>query len=485
MAKKISTLSLRKDMFMFDFLSSLSFTFRRHDKKIRLDMKTQENIRLLDEHQIHVRAKDVKVWARYIDRFAGYNRQALLQRLQSLVDYDVQEYLDKKSKGGIARYFKSSSVSYLTSSQLIRKYKKYIKLCKKMRADNFSGRVHAQASQIRRKAKQYAAAVVEGKISVKPEDYEELWNYFNVICYPEVEGDMPYLAKKKIKALQAQQDAAEQAGISAQVETKDDVVETTQKRSRFAKLKIWALSGVVALAGCCGIGMRYCSQQNKENNFSDAKTELLVENDSVAKKDTTVISFADAQQKVASQQAKPAVQKKVAPQRTKPATLQSAAKPAARAAAAAEATPADSVQRIWRNYYDNTIEILSSSKTKTDLYQKIERQIADSVFVLPQNISKERLAYAYIIYKEYGVNSTIGAALERTGRLSATEQARLFEDVMAAGAKGEGVKQMALARSGGQLSSYSRYDRASQSLQKRHVKNLHQLGKLKVINHSR
>ena len=136
-------------------------------------------------------------------------------------------------------------------------------------------------------------------------------------------------------------------------------------------------------------------------------------------------------------------------------------------------------QRVWNNYYDNTVEILSSAKVKRDLYHKIEQQLADSVFVLPQDISKERLAYTYLIYQAYGIDSTIGQALERTGKLSNTEQTRLFEDVLAAGAKGEGVKKMAIARTGGQLSSYSRYDRASSSLQKKHVRNLHELGKLK------
>ncbi len=453
MAEKISGIGLRKDMLLDRLLLKMKFSMRRHNLRLAVAARAQENLELLERREIHVRAKDVKLWARYVNRFATYHKEEMLAYLQEKVDYDLKEYLDGRKGSLWGRYFKFLRPAYMDSDRLIKKYRRYIDVCREMRGrDDIKG-LMAEARKIRKQARKYAAAVVNGKISVKPEDYQEHLQYFSVICYPPVEGDFPDLAKKKIKALQQQSGAEAAVYRPAAVEN-----EKSEKRGRFAKLKFWALGGIVALAGC-GWGVKSCSTDKPESNPQEHKTEITTGKSDAGKKEAVVVDFAAARRKAAadSVQAAPVI---------KAANENTASK--------------ERAQKIWRNYYDNTVEILSSAKTKERLYQKIERQLADGVFVLPQEISKERLAYTYLIYKAYGINSTIGAALEKSSKLSEAEQTRMVEDVLAAGAKGEGVKKTAQARSGGQLGTYSRYDHASRTLQQRHIRNLqsvHQLRK--------
>ena len=66
-------------------------------------------------------------------------------------------------------------------------------------------------------------------------------------------------------------------------------------------------------------------------------------------------------------------------------------------------------------------------------------------------------------------------------KLSSSEQAQLLHDIAAAGNKGEGVKKMASLANGGILSSFSRYDQASPSLQQKHRQNLKQIKNLKQL----
>ena len=99
-------------------------------------------------------------------------------------------------------------------------------------------------------------------------------------------------------------------------------------------------------------------------------------------------------------------------------------------------------QKIWKNYYDNTIEILTSKTQRESLYNKIEHQLENEIFTLPSNISVERLAHSYLMYKEYGVKSSIGSALESSKKLTSVQQQQLINDINIAGEKGQVHRQI-------------------------------------------
>ena len=119
-----------------------------------------------------------------------------------------------------------------------------------------------------------------------------------------------------------------------------------------------------------------------------------------------------------------------------------------------------------------------SAQKKEALYKQIEAQIEKKILVLPQGVSKQKLAYSYAIYNEYGIKSSIADALNSTEKLSEARQNRLAEDIKAAGNKGQGVKAMAQKINRGQMKQTSKFDRADKVLRLKHIQNLNQLMKL-------
>ena len=216
-------------------------------------------------------------------------------------------------------------------------------------------------------------------------------------------------------------------------------------RHATGKIKISMLA-VLAAAGSL-IGLKSCDKPLKFSLDKEiASTLPSAADNNIATPGAKTISFAEAQKGV-------------------PSALSSASKD-------------DREQKIWNNYYDNTLDILISAPKKEALYKQIEAQIEKKILVLPQGGSKQKLAYSYAIYNEYGIKSSIADALNSTEKLSEARQNRLAEDIKAAGSKGQGVKAMAQKINRGQLKQTSKFDRADKVLRLKHIQNLNQLMKL-------
>lgn len=141
-----------------------------------------------------------------------------------------------------------------------------------------------------------------------------------------------------------------------------------------------------------------------------------------------------------------------------------------------------SAEKIWKNYYDNTIELLTSKAKRDLLYQKIEKQIAAGNFSLPQNISVEKAAYAKVMYDQYGLKSSLNQAFSAKQKLSDKAQKKLVKDILAVGNKGAGAKKMAMQLYNGKLSGFSHYNNADNAQKQQHASALLQLKKLKSGN---
>ena len=137
-----------------------------------------------------------------------------------------------------------------------------------------------------------------------------------------------------------------------------------------------------------------------------------------------------------------------------------------------------STEKIWKNYYDNTIELLTSKAKRDMLYQKIEKQIAAGNFSLPQDISVEKAAYAKVMYDQYGLKSSLNHAFSAKQKLSDEAQKKLVKDILAVGNKGAGAKKMAMQLHNGRLSDFSHYNNAAQAQKQQHASALLQLKKL-------
>ena len=129
--------------------------------------------------------------------------------------------------------------------------------------------------------------------------------------------------------------------------------------------------------------------------------------------------------------------------------------------------------RIWKNYYDTTIEILTSAQQRDSLYQIMDNQIDNKIIKLPNDIIKERVVYAFVISEAYGLYNNIYDAISSTTPLNIDEQNIIFEEIRQIGAQGQGAKKQALEIYNGKLPSYSSFDKKqNKELRPKHINNL-------------
>lgn len=357
--------------------------------------------------------------------------------MQKSAGFDVRQYL-QNSKRLLPIAPSTPKAKYLPGWRLTLKYRAFRNACKKLRnSRTYNASAYNKASRLHREAEEYLEAFAKGNIKVKNNDAYALRDYFCIMF--EVKSD------KADKAIQSLTQTIRQNEANAGKFSLSVIRAKNKFRHATGKIKISTLA-VLAAAGSL-IGLKSCDKQLK---FSPDKEIAPTAQNTTESSTTTAaaktISFAEAQ-------------------KAAPSVSPSASKD-------------DREQKIWNNYYDNTLDILISAPKKEALYKQIEAQIEKKLLVLPQGVSKQKLAYSYAIYNEYGIKSSIADALNSTEKLSEARQNRLAEDIKAAGSKGQGVKAMAQKINRGQLKQTSKFDRADKVLRLKHIQNLNQLMKL-------
>ena len=444
MEKKIKAKALVKQMKRYNKILKKTLTPELWTERQRIEASAGHFLEALSDDRVEVDAENVKVLSEYIHTFSNVRRDELYAKIQPYADFDVKEYAETPKRNWWQKMFsrQSQDQQYLTAEQMKKRYHEYRKACKKVEHAGWSDNASKKQNQLRNEAMDYVDDVLNDKVVVKAEDRAEFGNYVSIVCHPVYEGSPAQQVLHKVRGQSVEQSARPTS------QTQSQPAEKTSFWKRFGtKIKVAALS-TLAVAGSL-FGVKSCESAPKTAP-SRPQTEFAV---APQKLDTVkTVTVQPAPQKNAS--VKTAVAKS-ATVKVQPVKSQ-----------------VSSEQKVWNNYYDNTVEILSSSAQKAKLYAQIDRQIANKIFALPKDVSKEKLAYCYTIYKEYGVKSSLQKALTATEKLSQAEVLQMVKDINAAGKKGEGVKKMAAQLNNGKLSSYSKYDCASSHLQKQHTKTL-------------
>jgi hypothetical protein len=137
------------------------------------------------------------------------------------------------------------------------------------------------------------------------------------------------------------------------------------------------------------------------------------------------------------------------------------------------------------NYYNSALDIIGGNK-KADVLSKINNQVQSGNIVLSDYISAERVAYAYFMYREYGIKvDVLDLAVNSNQKLTDAQNAELIKVVLDAGERGAGVKKMAQQRvesRGGSLGKYSKFEHATRAQQRAYLVSR---GVLKKVQHNR
>ncbi len=458
MKEKIKTKALTKQMKRYNKISKKTLTPERWTEIQRIEASAGHFLRALSDDRLEVNDGNVKVLADYIHTFTNVRRDELYAKIQPYADFDVKEYAEAPKQNMWQKMFsrQSQEPQYLTAKQLKKRYHEYRKACQQVEHAGWSDNASKKQNQLRNEAMAYVENVLNNKIIIKPEDSTEFKNYVGVVCYPVYDGSPAQQALLKVKQ-QMSANRVAQSQVS-QPQTQPKAAKPSFWKRFGTKIKVAALS-TLAVAGSL-FGVKSCESAPKTAT-SQSQTEVAV---APQKPDT-----------VKTVTVQPATQKAAPVKTTAAKTAIAKAQPVK--------SQVSSEQKVWNNYYDNAVEILSSSAQKNKLYAQIDRQIANKIFALPNGVSKEKLAYCYTIYKEYGVKSSLKNALTATEKLSQDDVLQMAKDINAAGKKGEGVKKMAAQLNNGKLSSYSKYDRAPSHLQQQHAKTLKDIMQAKKAAH--
>jgi len=129
----------------------------------------------------------------------------------------------------------------------------------------------------------------------------------------------------------------------------------------------------------------------------------------------------------------------------------------------------DSIAKIYKNYYDNTIALHLGEKGKTELYAKINKAIHQGKITLPAGETMEHLALVMTISQLVQPNSQNNKLLQQItsgNPLTIQQQQQVWQIVKAAGKTANNIKGSG---------HHSNYDNSSEQVKQSHNKVVQQL----------
>lgn len=447
MNTELTAKELLRDVKAYSKTFKGNFSEKKYNKREILEQKALTILADFKNNRLTLSSELKGPFALYINAFGDYHKPALLAKLQKQAKFDVTSYINESKKTLWQKIFGAKDkYKALTANEMQKKCQTY----RKLKQNTSDADAMIELDNMSRAAEVYAVNILRNLTVVPNKDIALTKEYFNTVGGHLYEGSEIYNAIQKLDK-QAQSIIRPQTQV--QTKTQPQAV-SAKPAAKAAKISIFsglkkklsaAKNKIKAAAVIAGIGLI---------GFLGLKTANKVP---VAK-----------QNPIAMQQNTPKKAEAKTAEFTAPAQQQSPQTDHKQS----------STEKIWKNYYDNTIELLTSKAKRDMLYQKIEKQIAAGNFSLPQDISVEKAAYAKVMYDQYGLKSSLNHAFSAKQKLSDEAQKKLVKDILAVGNKGAGAKKMAMQLHNGRLSDFSHYNNAAQAQKQQHASALLQLKKL-------
>ena len=511
----VSNYTLKKDIKNQKRIKNSSFSASVYRMQEHLEKQSERILQSFAEGYLSLEKNQYKLFAKYINIFARTEKEACITRLQNMADFDVQQYLDESQKSLWERMFasKDTAPKNKTSKRLKRDMKRYVKACR-------NGN-DVKAYNIREDAEMYVASFLRGEFTLPREDEKLFKDYIHVILYPVYAGSDAEKAILKLRAHDYATLDTEKTEDSAKITNKaeavfssikgffskaaDKIVTAPQKikmpkvhmpsfkmpKITLPKIKMPSFSmsekskriasRTVKVAGFAGVltvftiwGANKCSGNDKDslaqNNIELSETPQ----DSVADKDSATFHFEP-------------VSTFSAPESFKPIAMNTETKNVKASAQTEISAEKQAVRDARTNHHLFLLNKRIGKKKMLAMIATINKKAGkDGVFSLPDSISSVDFAYAMVMYRAYGVGSSLQNAYKATTKLSAEENAQIIKDIIDAGDTGLGVKKKAEQihfeqKKGSLENGFSLYNRLSQKDQHQHNVNLKQYRQAKKM----
>lgn len=512
----ISSKELRRQISRHKSLSNKSFSLNNYHKQQKLEEHIEKVIDSFEEGELKLDPSQYALFAKYIYAVTASEglRERLFTRLQKMADFDVRAEAKRANLTFFEKLFNidPSAIPYLSTSKMQKRIKAYQGVHRYFAKSPIRNhKMYQKGEKLYHEAQKYMQAFLDGKITIKPEDRETFVRYVKVFEYPLYKGSTGQQCLDKLKTLpeeyvEEKKSFKEKFNIwLARFHAPKSKAKPQIKQNRHNYIK----AASVALILACGSALAYIGLTNNSDkedvNKDKNKTEKLItppssnqkQSASPAKmatwdkekmdifKDTMFIPKC----KVSPNRVTPKSQKTedVKAKQVQPAVTKRA-QPIENVVKTKSVTPIKSKIEEYTvsekqaiiNHHNHVIEMRLGEKQAQKLDEKIENLRTSGIISLSKEISNAEIAYAFVMYRAYGVQSSLKDALNSQVKLTAEQNNKLLEDIKAVGSTGDGVKKMAEIqhKDRGELNHDSCYDHASYKDKKQHAKNLKQLRQL-------
>lgn len=451
MNAKLTEKELLKDIKAYKKTFKGDFTEKKYYTREKLEKKSLTILTDFNTDRLVLPQELKKPFALYINTFSGHRKNEFLAKLQKQSTFDVTSYINESQKTFWRKLFGGNDkYKAMTVAEMQKKLEEF----KRLQPKRNEASVIIKLDNLSREAEKYASNIINNLTIVPNKDIAATKKYLNSVGGYVYKGSDIYYAVKKMD---------KQAAEIVFSDTRRKPVSQQHNKTEAARVSIFSgfkkkasplKNKLKAAAVIAGIGIM---------GFLGFKTAYKAP---IAKQNTvTVRQNLPEKNKTQAQTATFTAQKNETSKKSENT-----------------ANKQDSTAKIWKNYYDNTIALLTSDAKRDMLYKQIEAQLAAGNFTLPQEISVEKAAYAKVMYGQYGLRSSLNQAFSAKQKLSDKAQKKLVKDILAVGNKGAGAKKMAMQLYNGKLSGFSHYNNADKAQKQQHVSALLQLKKLKSGN---
>jgi hypothetical protein len=382
----------------------------KHGKKSFLEEKAEQYFDLFLQDKLDVKSDDMKTFSQYIDTLSvGTKKEELLDKLQAKADFDVRGFLYEDSKSWWQKLLNEEKYS-MSSEEMNKKIKKFVQAKQRLEDSGYySSSATRTVDKLSFEAEEYINAYNKGFFSPKAEDAETFGSYIKTMGN-FYEGSPAATAIENLK---------ENKGVlPPEPKSKKFSFKFNLKKIKYA-LGGAALTAVMSIGAWFGLG-----GNNKKQDAPKGKQPVV---NIITKLSMPKMGMPEAFDY--------SLDKFIAKKNVNTA-------PTVEVSASA-----------GDDFYEVRLNRFTTKSKKEAMQKALAAQMEKGIISLPQNVSPSRFLYTKLVYQKYGfkdIANEFNQALKADKTLSAETQAKLYDYVNKAGAKGVGVRNMAYKQHYGQ-----------------------------------
>lgn len=412
--ESVSDNTLKNDVIQYKKLLKKTFTLTVHIRIEALEHRADKVFESFRNDELALRPYQYAPFARYIKIFGGRNTEEYFDKLQKMADFDVRESAAYDERTWYQKLFNidPNAIKYMPSAVMEKKLKRYIMDMRRLENSQYAETfAYVRGEKARAEAEDYIKAYLEDKIAVKAEDAEMFSRYVKTMFYPIYAGCIAEKALNKLK----NDNFTEVNVVKEKPKAKFINIKTPSRRSLLQWGKAAVVGAVTVISSIVLFNANKDANGMPVQKYTPKTAKTIKKSQPSAANQKKMITLAEAKKQ------------------TEAKTM------FADTLVAKDYTTPQAV----KDHHDYILKKRLGKKQRDKLYDQVMEQVRNEKFALPAGMTFHEFAYAFAMYRAYGVKSSLANALKSQTKLTAEQNTQVVKDIIAAGYNGVGVKKMA------------------------------------------